>query len=176
MIFFTPFNPSFALLYPESCHHQKENYHWSVSHFPNISSYPSSFSYIWYIHFNRFPTLLRPPFCWPHHPLFFHQHPFLSSYPFMSSTYFRVHVYHSYCVKICSSLVPPSLPMSIKTSNLYESINLCHHPFPCLHINSWTLVGEKKDTIRPAVFNLNSWTPTSNRHSTLLRTPTVFLY
>lgn len=27
--FFTPVNPSFALLYPESCHHQKEKYQWS---------------------------------------------------------------------------------------------------------------------------------------------------
>lgn len=53
-----------------SCHHLKENYHWSVSHFPNISSYPSSFSYIWCIHFSSFSTSLGPLLCWPHYPLF----------------------------------------------------------------------------------------------------------
>lgn len=69
----------------------------------------------------------------------FHQQPFLFSYPFMFRTYVRVHFYHNYCVKILlalSSLVRPSLPMSIKTSNLFKSMNLCHYPFLCLHTSS----------------------------------------
>lgn len=86
-----------------SCHHLKENYHWSVSHFPNLSSYPSSFSYIWCIHFNSFSNSLGPLLCWPHYPLF-HQQPFLFSYPFMFRTYVRVHFYHNYCVKILLAL------------------------------------------------------------------------
>lgn len=49
----------------------------------NLSYYPSSFSYTWYIHFNSFPISLRPPFCWLHCSLLFHQHPL----PLLTSLY-----------------------------------------------------------------------------------------
>ena len=159
-----------------SCHHLKENYHWSVSHFPNISSYLSFKLFLYLTHpFQQFfnlsgtSALLTPSsslFPSTAVPLFISLH---------VQNICQSSFYHNYCVKIYSFLVRPSLLMSIKTSNLFKSMNLCHYPFLCLHTSSWTLV-ERKKTISHAVSFLNSWTPTVNKHSTLLRMWTAFLY
>lgn len=106
-----------------------------ISHSSNNFLFFELFLYLVH-HFNSFPNSFRPPFCWPHHALFFHQHLYFSSHPFMS-----IHISELFIIIIvsqgCNPPVPSSLAISIKTSNLHKPKNLFHQPFQCLHPSSW---------------------------------------